>query len=211
MATLFIRMVSTFDPVKKAFTNEAHACQIMHWMVESAGFPAVGIVPGLLRGDYLDQSENPTGETYEINQFPYIVVFKGDDGKKFGDIGATTWLDLQYYRVKHGWTDQTEGQKIIRLAEMIERSRPMVPIVITREGDQLIEYPPGSVHAAHTRNGMVLARAVGLHAICGGRMDREHATPTHDVIRCGRCYLRIPFLKEVATYGDLRKHLSTFN
>ena len=169
-------------------------------------------------GDYVEamwrmlQQDKPgdyviaTGETYSINSFcPYTVL--GQGGKNH--FRATGWLDqLLYLASKKG-----ERELILeRIRDEIERSVPLKPIRLTAEGDMLREYPPpinSDYFTDHTRDDRELGGTAGVHDICGGWVDRVQTTKTHDALLCRRCHLRVPFPKEIKTYGELRQAMSS--
>jgi len=183
--------------------------QVFFEIISAAGFEPKAVVPGKLRGYYLEQDGSRTGETYPINNFcPYKVVSQEDNDHYF----ATGWLD---YALRHAVSHKGEDRE--RLAEAIrreiERSVPLQPIQLTPEGDLLREYPL-SVHGGryfidHTRDEYELSSCVGIHDNCDSWVDRARATKTHDAIICRGCHLRILFPKEIKTYGELRQALTS--
>ncbi|OGI16355.1 MAG: hypothetical protein A2Z52_01790 [Candidatus Moranbacteria bacterium RBG_19FT_COMBO_42_6] len=60
----------------------------------------------------------------------------------------------------------------------------------------------------HARDEHNLESTVGLHEYCNGWMDRQRSTKTHDIIVCRKCHLRIPFPKEIKTYGEFRQAMA---
>ena len=193
----------TWSEVKELHLDEA---KILFEIVSAAGFEPTEVVPGKLRGDYRDQDGSATGETYSINSFcPYTVL--GQGGKNH--FRATGWLDqLLYLASKKG-----ERELILeRIRDEIERSVPLKPIRLTAEGDMLREYPPpinSDYFTDHTRDDRELGGTAGVHDICGGWVDRVQTTRTHDALLCRRCHLRVPFPKEIKTYGELRQAMSS--
>lgn len=191
-------------------TNEM---EIIFAVVAAAGFDPREIKEGKLTGKYLDQDGSSTGETYPINSFcPFRVVCQDGGDNYF----ATGWLDCAFRRVAYGSSRNNENPEelIQEIIKEVERSVPLEPIQLTREGEMLLEYPPSSHHLAgfqyfvdHTRDDYQLSSCVGVHAYCSGWLDRMQATQSHDAIVCRRCHLRVLFPKEVVSYGDLRQSL----
>lgn len=186
---------------------------VLFEIVKAAGFEAGGIVPGWLRGSYLDQDGSKTGETYPINSIcPFKVVDQGGSDL----YSATGWLDCALQLVI-GHSGREEREQLVEmLGEEIERSIPLQPIQLTPEGDLLREYPPSERLSSpyfvdHTRDDHKLLSCVGVHMYCGGWMDRHASTAKYDVIVCRHCHLRVLFPKEVKTYGELRQALMAQN
>jgi len=182
-------------------------------ILKDAGFEVNKVSLGQLRGHYLEQDGSRTGETFAINS---SCPFKAMNGRE-DNYTATGWLD-SLFRLAWGLTrDEITNKEIIRKIRFeIERSIPMKPIVLTDIGDQLLEYPPdrnimGGNLVDHTRDSKKMELCVGLHAVCQGWIDREPVTQTHDALICRSCHLRVPFPKELKTYGNLRQHLRKFN
>jgi len=183
--------------------------------VLAAGFNPGFIVPGKLKGEYLDQTGRKTGEVYSINWgFPFKVI----SPEKEDDYIATGWLDCALRRVVSGGPRRGESreQLVEAIEREIERSIPLEPIQLTTEGDLLCEYPPNPLAFSslayfvdHTQDSGKLASCVGVHMFCGGWMDRRQATATHDAIMCRNCQLKVFFPKKIKTYGGLRQFLTT--
>lgn len=193
-----------WEKVKELSDEEV---QVLLETVSAAGFEPKSVVPGKLKGDYLEQNGSRTGDTYPINELcPYKVVSQEDGDDYF----ATGWLDEALCRVVHARNREDSQQLIEAIRSGIERSIPLQPVQLTSEGDLLREYPP-SVHGEyfvdHTRDTNKLNSCVGVHMYCGGWMDRNRATKTRDAIVCRSCHLRVLFPKEVKTYGELRRAL----
>lgn len=180
--------------------------QILFETVSAAGFKVMKVVPGKLRGDYLEQGGERTGKTYPINSFcPYKVV--SQTGEDY--FHATGWLDCALRLVIR--TGMDRPQLIKRVQQEIKRSIPLDPIKLTTEGDMLREYPSSSndYFVDHTRDDCILSSCVGIHDRCNGWVERLKATATYDALSCRHCHMRILFPKEVKTYRDLRKALAS--
>lgn len=180
-------------------------------IVSAAGFEPKSVVPGKLKGHYLEQDGSRTSETYPINSLcPFKVISQEGDDHGF----ATGWLDCALHHVVSGATQKGENrqQLIEKICSEIKRSISLQPIQLTLEGDLLREYPPslhGGYFVDHTRDTNNLGSCVGVHMYCGGWMDRNRATKTCDAITCRHCHLRVLFPKEVKTYGELRQALAS--
>jgi hypothetical protein len=213
LAERFVNLVLKHEKWDKVQDLPPDDVKTLFCTVSMAGFDAIGVIPGKLLGNYLDQDGSRTGETYPINSFcPFKVMDENSD-----NYFATGWLDCAVRRVVYGLQRQNEThlELIDAIAQEIERSRPLEPIQLTPNGDFLCEYPPGSSSLSglthfvtHTRDHDTLAVCIGCHMFCDGFMDRIRSTATHDAIICRRCHLRILFPKETKTYGDLRKALA---
>lgn len=186
----------------------AEETRLLFEMVSAAGFNPKSIVLGKLRGEYRDQDGSRTGETYGVNNFcPYKVINEEDHDHFF----ATGWFSSILSRVvrkNFRWKEESREEKIEAVKSEIERSIPLKPIQLTRDGDMLLEYPPSmqsSFFVDHTRDDEELSSCVGIHKYCGGWIDRCGVTKTHDAFVCGTCYIRVLFPKEVKTYGELRQ------
>jgi len=209
IAIAFVDLVGECDQKTWKFHDEAYATAVMLTLVQSAGFKATSVMPGMLRGNYLDQDGSKTGETYVVNSFPYKVL-----GSNGNDFGATIWLDAQFHPVRGNGMGLTRLEIIENLVRAIRDSRPLTPIILTDVGDALREYPVERVTAKHHRDDDSMATGtgcVGVHDACNGFVDRRGASTTHDSLNCRGCNLRICIPKSVKTYGDLRRHLAQFN
>lgn len=82
------------------------------------------------------------------------------------------------------------------------------PIRLTKENNYLLEYPSPMLNE-HTADKDKLSCCIGLHKTCIGWVDIRKTTPTHNVILCRACGLRITIPNDVKTYGDLRKYINT--
>lgn len=201
IAPAFVDLALKYDwrNVIELPTGEIH---VLFAIVSAAGFEPSRVIPGKLRGNYLDQDGSRTGETYPINSFcPYKVVSREDTDH----YTATGWLDCTLQLARRGTARQ---QLIQAIQDEIERSVPLKPIQLTPEGDMLREYPP-SDSGNHTRDDRELSNCVGVHDYCNGWVDRNRATKTHDALSCRRCRLRVLFPQEIKTYGELRQALTT--
>lgn len=181
------------------------ALNLMTVTVQQAGFEASAVVPGKLRGHYLEQDGGRTGETYGINGWCAFKVLDPDGRDHFA---ATAWLDQMVCFIIQGGRAQLEGEALVEaVVREIERSRPLPPIQLTAEGDILCEYPPqGTGLVDHQRDNHQFS--VCVHGICRGWMDRQKATPTLDALVCRSCHCSFRFPRELKTYGELRQYLS---
>ena len=181
-------------------------------LIVSAGFSSCTIAFGKLKGNYLDQDGSSTGQKYSINTYcPYMVLDKDGDNHYQG----TGWLE--YAMSLASSQDETTEKIAEALAQEIERSVPMEPIILTEIGDKLCEYPPSGPSCAygsseyfvdHTRDDRKFSSCVGIHDLCDCYMDRKAASETHDALSCRGCNLRVAVPKGVETYGDFRAHMA---
>lgn len=187
--------------------------QIIFDTVVAAGFEPEEIVLRELRGSYRDQDGSSTGETYPINELSPFAVKSIENEREF-NYRATQWLDKMFRRTLNGKgsyaraQEETLPERIEAIRLEIERSVPLELIQLTPEGDLLGEYPP-SGSAEHTRDKDKMGSCVGVHKYCNGWVDRYRASVTHDVLCCRRCNLRVPFLREIQTFGELRQWFTT--
>ncbi len=207
VASRFVNLALEYEwgKVKKLSDDEV---QVLFATVSAAGFEPKVVIPGKLMRYHRD------GETYPINSLcPFRVVSQEDGDHYF----ATGWLDCALRRVVFGASRNGDDcQKLIKAVELeIERSIPLQPVQLTREGDLLREYPPQPQFSGleyfvdHTRDDHDLNSCVGIHEYCNGWMDRHRGAKTLDVIVCRSCHLRVLFPKEIKTYGELRQALAS--
>lgn len=188
--------------------------QILLDTVSAAGFKPKAVIHKKLVGQYRDQDGN-TGETYPINELCPIKVVNKSGGSNYL---ATGWLDCLLRQVVFGANQMSDSlNKLVEAVTFeIERSIPLLAIKLTRENDFLQEPNPPLGHGHleylvdHTKDKDSLYRNyIGLHAVCGNSLERKPGSETHSVITCNGCFLRIPFPKEIGTYGELRHYLET--
>lgn len=209
VASRFVDLALAYRRWDKIESLPDDEVQVLLETAVAAGFEATCVVPGKLRGDWLDQGGR-TGETYPVNSLcPFKVVSGGGD-----HYFATGWLDCALRRVVTGSRRGESREQLIEAISLeIERSVPLQPIQLTPEGDLLREYPPserafGSEYFVdHTRDDHELRLCVGVHVDCNGWMDRCRADAAHDAIVCRHCHLQVHFPREVKTYGELRHTL----
>ncbi len=208
---LVIRKESEWDDRLNAAEEK-----ILLELVSAAGFHPKAVVFGRLRGNYRDQDGSITGETYPINA---LCCYKVINAKGHDDVRATGWLDCALRFVLNA-KRQPREEIISLLHKEITLSHPLTPITLTEIGDTLQEYPPSLRELAHfphlvshTNDNTRLATSIGIavHAVCSGWIDRTAVSTTHDILRCQKCGLRVPFPKEIATYGELRRYFAQYN
>ncbi len=215
--TLAFKYRETFKETKPSEEEISIILEIL----SAARFNPRAMVPGILKGDYMDQGGR-TGETFPINTFPFkILNLEGEE-----DYHATGWLDTVFLRVVHGdlthsvarvlGTEKEESfDELVEAVRVeIERSIPLEPIQLTKDGEILLEFPPEVTSrnwlVNHTRDHDELAKSrVGIHGYCGARLNRNRVTEVSDALHCNDCGLRILIPKEIKTYGELRQHLKS--
>ncbi len=178
-------------------------------LVKAAGFEPVDVLPGKLRGNYLDQDSRPTGDTFAVNS---LCSYRVIDGRGEPDHFATGWLDCAVKRVHFGRInrDEDENELYDAVCAEVERSVPLEPVQLGQR-IVLLEYPPlpllidPKYFVNHTRNESELSGCVGVHAGCRGWMDRKTLTSAEDQIICRVCKQFVRFPKQVQTYGELRR------
>lgn len=214
IAEQFVDLVIKYGQWKEVKTLPEDEVKILFDIVSVAGFNPKKVVSGTLVGHCCDQDGSRTGETYPINKLcPFKVL---DEAKNEDHYFATGWLDCALRCVVYGFTqcDEDRDKLINIIVKEIERSIPLTPIQLTKEGDLLCEYPPivlafGMAYfVEHTKDNREINDCIGIHKLCGGWIHRKPATNTHDVLVCRECHLRVLFPIEVNTYGDLRQALS---
>jgi hypothetical protein len=172
---------------------------VVERVLRDAGFRPLRVERKDCFGDYVDQDLSPTGERFLRNPTSKINAPQKSD---HGETRATDWLNVVWFKVQ----STPEGQAVDCLKQLIDESRPLTPIVMTRFKERLIEYPSDTVER-HTRDTDDLGTCIGVHETCKGWMDRKHISPEYDAIVCRDCGLRIEIPNTIATYGDLRKYL----
>lgn len=126
---------------------------------------------------------------------------------------ATGWMRSIFILIldSQDFESVSSDQLRDRIMKEVLRSQPMVSIVLTKERDQLLEFPPKRRTAwgidylvDHTRDDDPLEGCVGVHDVCGGYIHRLKSSEGYDILLCRKCALRIPFVNSVQTYGELR-------
>lgn len=179
--------------------------QILLDTVSAAGFKPKAVVFKKLVGQYCDQD----------GQVCPIKVINPNDSDNYL---ATGWLDCLLRQVLFGANQMSDSlNKLVETVTFeIGRSIPLLPIKLTRENDFLQEPDPPLGHGHlkylvnHTKDeDSLYSSYIGRHAVCGNSLERRPGSETHSVIICNSCFLRVPFPKEIATYGKLRHSLET--
>lgn len=180
-------------------------------LLETAGFDLKEIVVGRLEGNYLD-NDGPTGERFAINTLCPVKVIATNGNDYYL---ATGWLDsLVRFVMNNAKEDMPREELVEAVAEKIEQSQPLQPIIMTTKGDQLVECIPilpalsNDYLVQHKRDeDSASGSPVGLHRYCNGWVDRHRATLGHDTLVCRACGLRVYIPVEAKTFGDLRQAL----
>ncbi len=215
IATSFVDFVLERDNWKEVEEMSENGIRIIFDVFTAAGFKPKQIVFGKLRGKYMRQGNEETGETYPINQSCPMKVI-GQDGND--DFRATGWLDCLFRVANNKWPftpltplNMTCDKVADAVEAEIKRSVPLEPIRLTVEWDILEEYPPKisdhTYFVNHTKDDKELKDCVGIHTYCGGWVDRRQATKDQDCLLCRECHLRVLFPEEIKTYGELREFL----
>jgi len=202
-----IRFLDVVTTIMKDSTLVPYVEKVLQELVVAAGFGPVQITQGKLRGDYKDQDGSKTGQTYPINHYPFKVIT--EEGEDY--YAATGWLDNAIYYAKNLLSGHAE-EAAKKMHEIIKNSIPLEPIILSKIGDELVEYPSSDYYFGyeyflkHTRNKDMLSTSVGIHETCRSWMDKKRITKTHDAIICRGCHARFPFPKRIQTYGELRQY-----
>lgn len=200
----FVAFAYTHGSKDRTLTKEES--ELLIRILNAAGMEAQDVRPGVLRGHWLEQDGSKTGETYSVNStFPFIVAGPNGVHAYF-----TGWLDSLAWAVKVNREDA-----VAKVLQEIERARPLKPIILTTDDDELHEYPPSPKGVMgddflvdHTRDEDELSTCVGVHGYCQGWVDRGRVTKDKDVLVCRCCHLRVTFPRTVKTYGELRAYLA---
>jgi len=174
-------------------------------LLAAAGFEIDGVVRGQIR----------QADIVVNDLCPFKAVKAGR-----GDVFATGWLNAMVRLVAPACAgnpmSNTAHQKLTeQVREEIARSRPLEPILLTQEGDELVENPPSPQNSnylvGHTRDETELllpknseSLLVGVHRYCEGRIYRHRATRLLDALVCCKCHLRVPMLTDTYSFDDLR-------
>ena len=176
-------------------------------VLRAAGYDASGVVLKNLLGQYRDQ-DGCTGETYVINSIcpltvvhqvpvdPFSGVTRTED-----DYSATGWLDVAVTTILRNWSRESVDVVLGKLAEMIEESAPLEPIVLTSFGDCLIETYRTENHVRDTD--AIWMKAV-RHGRCNGSIEMHPCSEAWRVLACGKCNLRVYVPSSISTFGELR-------
>jgi hypothetical protein len=182
--------------------------QLFFDVVSVAGFDVKEPVHGVLEGNWCDEEGNETGKKFIVNQLIPIKFFK-TDGKKYNYI-ATGWLDEVARHVlrmkgsiitKEGFVDFVD--------EEIKKNIPLKPILVTSEGDCLIErvHRNDSEYTTfHAKEDSDIRSFAIYHQFCGGYIERHKISETHECFSCRGCNLRVTFPKEIITVAELRAY-----
>lgn len=175
-------------------------------VVQAAGFEPKAVVRGAAFRTSNDRALlNPLNKTC-----PFKVIGADDQGH----VRATGWLENLCQFVRASAIGNVEKEWLANLvACTIKGSIPLQPIVLTSDGDTLIEFPPNLEEDAdfpyfvdHVRDENDCTSLVGRHTYCGGSIYRHRTTITHDALVCKDCCLRATFPKHLRTYGQLREY-----
>lgn len=200
VATQFIELAKKYPKWTEVTSLPENETAVLLNTVRAAGFDIKAIVPGKLTGNYVDEDKRSTGQTFPINKICFFVAHDQDD-KTHGR--ATQWLDRLMTHVKGPRPQSEQEDELVQfVARETQNSNPLDPIVLTKYGESLLEYPSDRGHA---RDESTLGSTVGVHELCRGFVDRVKVAKEHDALVCRQCCLRVVFPNTVKTYGDLRR------
>ena len=190
--------------------------EILFKIVRAAGFCVRGVELGRLTIQDKFDVEGENGERKRVN---ILCPFKVKDLEGDDYIFATGWLDCILRLAVYGGMKRVEKEsreKLIKAVSMeIEKSVPLEPIMFTKDGDLLVEYPlqpytsgdfPYFVEE-HVKDKNVLGPCVGLHDSCGGWIDFKKSSSICNEIVCRKCRKKAVFSNEIKTFGELRRQL----
>ncbi len=177
--------------------------ELMHLLgYENAG----RIVRKELTGNYLEQDGSATGETFVINGTSGLALLSVDGE----DLHlATKWLNSIWHSILGNKEDPGLCQKV---QGIMEKSKPLTPIVLTEFGERIREYPVSGDIAfpKHTRDSNELDSTPGVHDLCDGWIDLRQVSKGFNALICRRCHLRVLVPVDIKTYGKLRLYFEHF-
>jgi hypothetical protein len=209
LTTLFFRLAQKYDwgETKDISFDEE---RILFAVVSAAGFEPKRIIVEKLFEHYFDPGNPPINMVFPINAFcPYEVIGQNDEPNPM----ATGWLNQLLFLASQKPINKEGAIKMI--AHQIQQSIPLKPIPLTAEGDLLLEIQPKQTilpfdfFILHKNEDEELSYGVvGIHDCCGNFLNRVQSSRTHDALFCKTWGLRVPFLRKIVTFGDLRKEIT---
>ncbi len=127
---------------------------------------------------------------------------------------STKWSVEMIQRIKSSRLD--ESSLVADTVRRIAWARPMDPILLTRDGEELLE-DGREVWRSNGRNidpmtnladpeDQVIPNSAGRHRYCCGKMFRRSVAKNSFVIYCEDCGLRVVVPNTVTTFRELRKY-----
>lgn len=202
-AARFVDVALGYDWSKVTALGESDLAAF-YWVLNHAGFEVEDFVTAPLHGK---ASDREGGECYIVNDVcPVTVRVKGDALGR--DCLPTGWLNDLLKRVRDA---SPEEDRVAIVVQEMERSVPLYPIQLTKEGDHLCEVRRVRMHGDypylvdHARDNDRLGPVLGLHEWCGGQIERHRTSEHYTALFCRACLLRHTLPITIGTYRDLRK------
>lgn len=127
---------------------------------------------------------------------------------RFGTTEPSSWLEWFWSRAASLIHNNKREEAVVFLREQLEKCRPLAPIIVNAYGDIFREaYREAGVSRCTDAS---IIKNVG-HAFCNNYVDLKVISPSHRVLLCKGCMLRLPIPNEVETWGQLRAHFAQFN
>jgi hypothetical protein len=174
-------------------------------VLRAVGHDASGLVAKNLRGNYFDQDGSRTGETYPINTVcPLTVTSQAVADPCAGnpriedDYGATCWLNEA---VRVILREKDADSALGSLVELVVKSVPLEPILLTSFGDRLLETRRTENHVRDTD--VIWMNSV-RHDRCNGIIEMHPCSEAWRTLACRKCGLRLRVPSSITTFGELR-------
>ena len=192
--------------------------KIIKMALNKMGFGVERFIPAIPGTTNIRDESLPEHTMYRQGKFkkyfPYLVINDQGDEDRFVEkwlvqtFKRTVWFVNNPARV-------SKAEALQRLMRLIHTSTPFEQILLTDEGDILIEAQPDTwkadSHDYHVPRlndaSQINPDSVGVHKFCGGSVKRVGATADVDTLYCKKCGLRRKISKKVQTYGELRRQL----
>lgn len=203
VAKEFVDLVVKYQNWSKVTWLHIDDLNILLATVRAAGFYARAVRKGRVIGHSRDWHGIEIGEIYYMNSTcPFKVVAEDGSDHRL----ATIWLESTLRNISTRYEEEGAALNalVALVAVIVEDSIPLEPILMTSEDDYLREYT--LKNGIHIRDVDDVDFCAGIHDNCGGWLKRRGKNRTHDQIICTGCFLRVPFPKEVRSYGELRKY-----
>lgn len=171
------------------------------------GFEPSGLESGTIPVWEVDQDGSRIRPYSKLNStFPFIVM--NEEGEE--DSYVTGWINQTIERARRIFEER--HKTIDALTNIINRSVPLEPILLTSDGDYLVDNTPNTntigghdFHRARVRDEDKVGGGPDIHKYCRGFVGRIRATKEKDALVCRKCGIRVLFPRTVKTYKDLRR------
>lgn len=190
------------DVIEEKIESEEERHAIIRTIVEMAGYDIVTFEKGTVHGrEIVDVDES---RSFVANPLSELRILGLDENSE-----PSCYLEMLWRRaaglLRHPGRDEalTYLEK-----ELTTHVGPFKPVIVS-EINEMIR-AGFSQNYTHSGDGTKLKNSL-VHAICSSYVDFKSVSPTHNVLVCRGCHMRIPIPKEIETIGDLRRHFAQLN